>query len=113
MSTERTFGVPGHCFSIDNDWWHEPGKCRDPHMRPCCGFEKIDEETASAVLADDFATKLAAVNGYFEKAGMVSRSELTCDSDWSAEHANAYVALRNFWPEVVQELARLRAKEQA
>lgn len=20
-------GVPGHCFDIEGDWWHEPGKC--------------------------------------------------------------------------------------
>lgn len=31
------FGVPGHCYSIDGDWWHEPGACRWCTSNPCCG----------------------------------------------------------------------------
>lgn len=43
MSAEpRYFGQPGHCYSIDGDWWHEPGKCpAKPDCRGgCCGVDE-------------------------------------------------------------------------
>lgn len=36
----RYFGRPGQCFSIDGDWWHEPGSQGD-----CCGFEALPRAT--------------------------------------------------------------------
>lgn len=36
----REFGIPGHCFDIDGDWWHDPGSCtHHADGRPCCGVE--------------------------------------------------------------------------
>lgn len=34
------FGIPGHCFDIDGDLWHDPGECKDVECRrrPCCGY---------------------------------------------------------------------------
>lgn len=47
------FGIPGVCFDVDGDWWHEPGSVKvdpafdrwlhvggpmpAPNPRPCCG----------------------------------------------------------------------------
>jgi hypothetical protein len=43
----RYHGVPGHCFSIDGDLWHDPGECHSngKHLtldndRPCCGYSR-------------------------------------------------------------------------
>lgn len=48
LQRERVyFGVPGHCYDIDNYLWHEPGKCPTngrhftlPNDRPCCGYRE-------------------------------------------------------------------------
>lgn len=35
------FGVPGHCFDADGEWWHEPGGCKGAVVNcpgGCCGF---------------------------------------------------------------------------
>lgn len=33
------FAVPGHCVTIDGEWWHEMGSClHGSERKPCCGL---------------------------------------------------------------------------
>ena len=61
MAEVEYFGVPGTCFDIDGDWWHEPGSVTfDPVFdrwlftgegpmptgtvaRKCCGVVGVDD----------------------------------------------------------------------
>lgn len=44
MAEEKVeyFGIPGVCFNIDGDWWHEPGSQPDSDGRKCCGVVGVD-----------------------------------------------------------------------
>lgn len=37
----RTYGVVGHCYNIDDEWWHDPGTCLH-RGEPCCGDENSE-----------------------------------------------------------------------
>lgn len=42
------YGIPGHCISIDGEWWHEPGKCPGAIYNctgECCGVIRPADHT--------------------------------------------------------------------
>lgn len=42
ITSERYFGVAGHCHDIDGWFWHEPGTCKGASVNcngRCCGYE--------------------------------------------------------------------------
>ena len=42
------YGIPGHCFDIDGDRWHEPGECKGAAVNcdgECCGYRATETGT--------------------------------------------------------------------
>ena len=68
MSAEtRYFGQPRHCFTIDGEWWHEPGTCPGALLNcpgKCCGVDAELCDRCGAVMDDKHCKLICPVCGY-------------------------------------------------